>query len=267
MNTGVGCHFLLQGIFPTQGSNLGLPHCRQMPYHLSYQGSPEWVSEVAQSCPTLCNPIDCNPPGSSIHGIFQARILEWGAISFSVTNASLNNWLLEKNAMRPSSPCYSLWLWHCERGGNITFILSHAILANSALFFFFFSCALENCPGQIGPTIFQPYLVISLSSHISHNSRSEKGQKVLTGRGPLLFTPLGLLNMFKVCSLLCKSFPEVRRSLPYNSSAGSLSQQIPGEAECLLTWFLSSTLASSEGCFASFFITSWAMCKVTNHPG
>ena len=137
----------------------------------------------------------------------------------------------------------------------------------SALFFFFFSCALENCPGQIGPTIFQPYLVISLSSHISHNSRSEKGQKVLTGRGPLLFTPLGLLNMFKVCSLLCKSFPEVRRSLPYNSSAGSLSQQIPGEAECLLTWFLSSTLASSEGCFASFFITSWAMCKVTNHPG
>ena len=38
-NTGVGCHFLLQGIFPTQGSNLGLVHCRQMLYHLSHQGS------------------------------------------------------------------------------------------------------------------------------------------------------------------------------------------------------------------------------------
>ena len=39
--------------------------------------------EVAQSCPTLCDPIDCSPPGSSVHGILQARILEWVAISFS----------------------------------------------------------------------------------------------------------------------------------------------------------------------------------------
>ena len=38
---------------------------------------------VAQSCPTLCDPMDCSPPGSSVHGIFQARILEWVAISFS----------------------------------------------------------------------------------------------------------------------------------------------------------------------------------------
>ena len=40
-------------------------------------------SEVSQSCPTLCDPVDCRLPGSSIHGIFQARILEWVAISFS----------------------------------------------------------------------------------------------------------------------------------------------------------------------------------------
>ena len=39
--------------------------------------------EVAQSCPTLCNPMDCRLPGSSTHGIFQARVLEWGAIAFS----------------------------------------------------------------------------------------------------------------------------------------------------------------------------------------
>ena len=43
-------------------------------------------SEVAQSCPTLCNPMDCSLTGSSIHGIFQARILEWFAISFSRMN-------------------------------------------------------------------------------------------------------------------------------------------------------------------------------------
>ena len=40
-------------------------------------------SEVAQSCPTLSNPMDYSLPGSSIHGIFQARVLEWGAIAFS----------------------------------------------------------------------------------------------------------------------------------------------------------------------------------------
>jgi len=40
-------------------------------------------SEVAQSCPTLSDPMDCSLPGSSIHGIFEARVLEWGAIAFS----------------------------------------------------------------------------------------------------------------------------------------------------------------------------------------
>ena len=57
-NTGVGCHFLLQ--------------CMQV----------KSESEVAQSCPTLSDPMDCSPPGSSVHGIFQARVLEWGAIAF-----------------------------------------------------------------------------------------------------------------------------------------------------------------------------------------
>ena len=41
-------------------------------------------SDVAQSCPTLSDPMDCSLPGSSIHGIFQARVLEWGAITFFV---------------------------------------------------------------------------------------------------------------------------------------------------------------------------------------
>ena len=40
-------------------------------------------SEVAQSCPTLSDPMDCSPLGASVHGIFQARVLEWGAIAFS----------------------------------------------------------------------------------------------------------------------------------------------------------------------------------------
>ena len=42
-------------------------------------------SEVAQSCPTVSDPMDCSPPGSSVHGIFQARVLEWGAIASVVS--------------------------------------------------------------------------------------------------------------------------------------------------------------------------------------
>ena len=51
------------------------------PAYLTYMQS-ESESEVAQSCPTLCDPVDCSPPGSSVHGILQARILEWVSISF-----------------------------------------------------------------------------------------------------------------------------------------------------------------------------------------
>ena len=53
-NTGAGCHFLLQGIFPTQESNLGLLHCRHILYQLSYEGSLK--VKFTQSCPTLCDP-------------------------------------------------------------------------------------------------------------------------------------------------------------------------------------------------------------------
>jgi len=47
-------------------------------------------SEVTQSCPPLSDPVDCSPPGSSVHGIFQARVLEWGVTAFSVYYHSLN---------------------------------------------------------------------------------------------------------------------------------------------------------------------------------
>ena len=45
------------------------------------------AAKSLQSCPTLCDPMDCSPPGSSIHGVFQAKVLEWGAIAFSDTEA------------------------------------------------------------------------------------------------------------------------------------------------------------------------------------
>ena len=60
-------------------------------------------SEVAQSCPTLSNPTDCSLPGSSAHGIFQARVLEWGAIAFSMTN--LDNILKSRDITLPTKVC------------------------------------------------------------------------------------------------------------------------------------------------------------------
>ena len=65
-NPGVGCHFLLQCI------------------------KVKSESEVAQSCPTLGDPMDCSLPGSSVHGVFQARALEWGAIAFSGLDSLVN---------------------------------------------------------------------------------------------------------------------------------------------------------------------------------
>ena len=79
----MGCHSLLQGIFPTQGSNPDLLNCRWILYYLSHQGSLQNMGAAAkslQSCLTLCDPIDGSPPGSPVPGILQARMLEWVAI-------------------------------------------------------------------------------------------------------------------------------------------------------------------------------------------
>ena len=73
-NSAVGCHFLLQ--------------CMKV----------KSQSEVAQSCPTLSDPMDCSLPGSSVHGIFQARVLEWGAVAFSICR--INSTLFQEEPRR-----------------------------------------------------------------------------------------------------------------------------------------------------------------------
>ena len=66
----------------------------------------KWKSEVAQLCPTLCDPVDCSLPGSSVHGIFQARVLEWGAISFSRGSSQTQDWTL---VSRTEGRCFTVW--------------------------------------------------------------------------------------------------------------------------------------------------------------
>ena len=63
-------------------------------------------SELAQSCPTLCDPVDCSPPGSSFHGILKARILEWIAISFSRGSSQPRD---RTRVSRMTGRCFILW--------------------------------------------------------------------------------------------------------------------------------------------------------------
>ena len=87
-NTGVGCHFLLQ--------------CMKV----------KSESEVAQSCPTHSDPMDCSLPGSSVHGIFQARVLEWGAIAFSYQ--TLEKHIIEKEKYLPNNKRETKATGECE---------------------------------------------------------------------------------------------------------------------------------------------------------
>ena len=121
-HTGVGCYFLLQ--------------CMEV----------KSESKVAQSCPILRDPMDCSPPGSSVHGIFQARVLEWFAIAFSVSHSYLKNsaltYLLIEYLLRiwfystkygqfskmEESEKKSCWLF-CQ----VTYILSGVWKKNSAI--------------------------------------------------------------------------------------------------------------------------------------
>ena len=103
-NTGVGCHFLLQCM----------------------KGKSE--SEVTQSCPTLSDPMDCSPPGSSVHGIFQARLLEWGAIAFSSIYVSIQYL------------SFSFWLTSlCIIGSRFIYLIG----TNSDAFLFIFGSPLN----------------------------------------------------------------------------------------------------------------------------
>ena len=92
-NTGVGCHFLLQSMKVKR------------------------ESEVAQSCPTLIDPMDCSPPGFSVHGIFQARVLEWVAIAFSnkALNQELNLLHFKCNFSRFYTDCIIVYIYFMLR--------------------------------------------------------------------------------------------------------------------------------------------------------
>ena len=108
-NTGVGCHFLRQ--------------CMKV----------KSESVVTQSCPILSDPMDCGPPGSSVHGIFQARTLEWGAIAFSVPLSRWRimvrehwySWLVFKPILENYCLLYCILENYCLKYSNLLSSLCH----------------------------------------------------------------------------------------------------------------------------------------------
>ena len=103
-NTGVGYHFLLQ--------------CRKL----------KSESEVAQLCPTVSHPLDCSLPGSSVHGIFQARVLEWGATA----SPNIDPKLVEIRTLKmleTSLGCQSIWELSTSWWGPAPWTLESSCLA------------------------------------------------------------------------------------------------------------------------------------------
>ena len=117
-NTGVGCHFLLQ--------------CMKA----------KSEREVAQSCPTLNDPMDCSLPGSSIHGIYRARVLEWGAIAFSD-----KNWLLTHKKHQHCLVCQEVTC--CARSTLTVSVLTNSLLSEILRVWKFFSNPTSDCQDKL----------------------------------------------------------------------------------------------------------------------
>ena len=97
-------------------------------------------SEVTQSCPTLCDPMDCSPPGSSIHGILQARVLEWVAISFSRRSSRPRDWTRVSCIV---GRCFTVW-------ATIEFYReSHREVVKIIFFTFFLRSVVVQSPNHV----------------------------------------------------------------------------------------------------------------------
>ena len=140
-NTGVGSLSLLQQILPTQESKRGLLHCRWILYQLSYKGSLGCLLAAAaaasslQSCPTLCDPTECSPPGFPVPGILQARTLEWVAISFSNVWKWKWNWShsVVSDSLRPCGLQLTRLLRPWDFPGKGTGVACHCLLQRCLL--------------------------------------------------------------------------------------------------------------------------------------
>ena len=142
-NTGVGYHFLLQ--------------CMKV----------KSVSEVAQSYPTLSDPMDCSLPSSSVHGIFQARVLEWGAIAFSKKDSICSSYYCAIHFITISFSPHDNRLWY---------ILIHLT---------YIQCTFGNL--KLGPWYFILLSTGKSKSSLNHTDVGESSLLPFKGNPPWLY--------------------------------------------------------------------------------
>ena len=198
-NTGVGCHSLLHGILWAQGSNSGLLHCRQIIVWIPRENESE--IEVAQMCPTLCDPVDCSLPGSSIHGILQARVLEWVAISFSRGSSRARD---QTQVSRIAGRHFNLWATreaplNSRKQANLLsvfFSISYQSIAKLLIEYRHWMIKDKKEEKGKGSAI---YIVLFLRySRSEHQSRQQSFHPIL--KAPLSFLPSSRFWWKGVCS-------------------------------------------------------------------
>ena len=139
-NTGVGCHFLLR--------------CMEV----------KSESEVAQLCPTLSNLMDCSLPGSSVHGIFQARVLEWDAIAVSERRHWAPPLLINASPTSTSSPRLSL---ECQTHPSIPLMITSAQMSTGHS-----NSHILNCPHTWASSLFYVSVNGRASAHLDRARHS-----------------------------------------------------------------------------------------------
>ena len=150
----MGCHFLLHGIFPTQGLNthlLCLLHWHVGSLPLAPSGSTAAAAKSLQSCPTLCDSVDGSPPCPAVPGILQARTLEWVAISFS----NAGKWKMKVKSLsrvrlfvpHGLQPTRLLHPW--DFPGKSTGVGCHCLLWENCSRLFYSLILIKNAPGSL----------------------------------------------------------------------------------------------------------------------
>ena len=125
-------------------------------FKLYIDGIIKW-SEVTQSCPTLCDPVDCSLPGSPVHGIFQARELEWVAVSFSRGSSRPRDWT---RVSRFVGRRFTIWAWQVYK----TSVLFSACCSFSVVFAWFIH--VDMCGSSWSLSLLKLLLFEDLTMHL-----------------------------------------------------------------------------------------------------
>ena len=161
----------------------------------SQRSEVKW-SEVAQSCPTLCDPMDCSPAGSLVYGIFQAWILEWVAISFSRGSSRPRDWT---QVSRIVGRCFTIWATREALFTGLSSVQFSSVAQSCPTLCDPMGCSL---PGSSVHGLFQAIVLEWIAISISRGSSQPREQtqvSCIAGRGFIIWATREALFHKTVC--------------------------------------------------------------------